>query len=354
MKKSLRITPFPSTLDSNPYISIIYDGVAKLGVKVVPCKKLTFRWLMKNGRDVDILHFHWPETHFIFNSYLFSFAKLLYFSSMIILAKILGCKIIWTAHNILGHEKRHEGLDLVGKKLIAMLADAIVAHCDYAAKRVRDDLHARTAVHKIPHPNYLSYYKNETNKNAARSKLGLPDDKRVYLLFGAVRRYKGVLDVIDAFRGLAGDNLLVIAGSPRDDALRDEIAVKANGSPNIRTFLKFVDDDEVQDFFNAADFVILPYKDIVTSGALILAMSFRRAVIAPDTGHFSEMLGDGAGILYETDKNAALKEAIMSAAAVDACAMGERCYEKVSAHDTVSVAKLHLRVYESVTGKIIL
>ncbi len=46
----------------------------------------------------------------------------------------------------------------------------------------------------------------------------------------------------------------------------------------------YVPDDRLDLFLNAADRVVLPYTEILTSGAAILAMSFGRPIIAPDRG----------------------------------------------------------------------
>ena len=43
----------------------------------------------------------------------------------------------------------------------------------------------------------------------------------------------------------------------------------------------FVPDGEVQHYLLAADAVVLPFKEILTSGSAMLALSFGRPVVAP-------------------------------------------------------------------------
>jgi glycosyltransferase involved in cell wall biosynthesis len=45
----------------------------------------------------------------------------------------------------------------------------------------------------------------------------------------------------------------------------------------------------VQLFFRAADFVVLPYRDILNSGAALLALSFNRPVLVPNQGAMGEL-----------------------------------------------------------------
>jgi glycosyltransferase involved in cell wall biosynthesis len=53
---------------------------------------------------------------------------------------------------------------------------------------------------------------------------------------------------------------------------------------------------------NACDVVVLPYRDIFTSGSVFLAMSFGRACIAPHKGCIGEVLDDSGAFLYDSDE----------------------------------------------------
>jgi glycosyltransferase involved in cell wall biosynthesis len=47
-----------------------------------------------------------------------------------------------------------------------------------------------------------------------------------------------------------------------------------------------------------ADAAVLAYRDVFSSGALLLALSFGLPVVAPDVGTAAELVGDGAGELF--------------------------------------------------------
>ena len=75
--------------------------------------------------------------------------------------------------------------------------------------------------------------------------------------------------------------------------------------------LDHVPDEDVQVFFRAADAVAMPYVDITTSGAVMLAMSFGLPVVAPALGCIIEAVPVGAGFLYDPDEPNGLRDAIL-------------------------------------------
>ena len=70
-------------------------------------------------------------------------------------------------------------------------------------------------------------------------------------------------------------------------------------------------DARVQHYLNAADAVVLPYRDILSSGAVILAMSFARACVAPRLGDLPELLGRDSRFLYDPTDQDGLSQALL-------------------------------------------
>ncbi|MBW4665693.1 MAG: glycosyltransferase [Chroococcus sp. CMT-3BRIN-NPC107] len=142
---------------------------------------------------------------------------------------------------------------------------------------------------------------------------------------------------------------LVIAGNSIDDNLTDVIKQEIQEVSNIKFIPGFVPDDRIQVYMNACDAVIFPYQDILTSGAVLLAMSFGRACIALNKGCIGETLDDLGAFLYEPndDKNllTAINQAIQKQA--NLLTMGEHNRQKVEQWNWNYVAKKTLQVYES-------
>jgi glycosyltransferase involved in cell wall biosynthesis len=114
--------------------------------------------------------------------------------------------------------------------------------------------------------------------------LDIDQDKFVFLFFGNIREYKGVIDLINAFNSLNNPQaILVIAGRCSDRYLLESIK-KLIDSSKIFIFNKHIEDNEVQVFFSVADIVVFPFKKVTSSGSVMLALSLGKPVVIPDMG----------------------------------------------------------------------
>ncbi len=85
------------------------------------------------------------------------------------------------------------------------------------------------------------------------------------------------------------------------------------GDVRINLVPEFIADEAIQVYLNAADIFVLPYKDITTSGAAFLALSFGRPIIAPSIASFPEVVTPQSGILYDPQKTNSLVSALQEA-----------------------------------------
>ena len=131
---------------------------------------------------------------------------------------------------------------------------------------------------------------------------------------------------------------LIVAGRPRRPEAAAPIAAAAAADPRVSLRLDFVPDDQLQVLLNASDAVVLPFRDILTSGSMILAMSFGRAIVAPSMGCLPDTLPPGGGILYDPDDPGALEQALRTALDSDLVAMGARNLERARELDWGPIA----------------
>ncbi|MFS8641463.1 MAG: glycosyltransferase, partial [Symbiobacteriaceae bacterium] len=214
-------------------------------------------------------------------------------------ARRRGLRLVWTVHNLHDHERRHPWLELFFHRRLVRLCDALIVHCRYARDAVceayRVPARLRERVHVIPHGHYLDCYENRLSREEARERLGLGAGDVVFLYLGMIRRYKGVPGLVRAFRRLEDPRArLIVAGRPATADLRAEIEAAMEGDGRIKAVLEHVPDGDIQLYMNAADAVVMPYEEIFTSGTVVLAMSFGRAVVAPRRGCLAEVV-DGQG-----------------------------------------------------------
>lgn len=127
------------------------------------------------------------------------------------------------------------------------------------------------------------------------------------LYFGLIRPYKGVEALLDAFRALADPALpglaptLRIVGNPSTQAMRDTVQSACGADPRIGALLRYVDDEVLAREIGEAQLVVLPYRRMHNSGALLLALSLSRPVLVPwskANARLAEEVGPGWVRLY--------------------------------------------------------
>ncbi len=202
---------------ANPYQALLADALRRRGVDMV-MEPTDWRIDLsrRKTRGVQVVHLHWLGPLFVGRKRWVALAKALRFLWQLSRLRMAGVRIVWTVHNIFGHEREHAWLDRFVSRRVARLAHAIITHCDCAKEQamraygLRDG--RKFAV--VPHAHYIGVYANTVPRDDARRKLQLPGDAPVFLFLGQIRPYKGVLEMIEAFTALQGAAQLVIAGKP--------------------------------------------------------------------------------------------------------------------------------------------
>lgn len=133
----------------------------------------------------------------------------------------------------------------------------------------------------------------------------VPRERPVVLCFGLLRPYKGVDVLLEAWRGI-DDAELWIVGLPKLDLA----PLRAAAPPNVRFVTRFVADDEIPAFFQRADLVVLPYREIDQSGVLFTALAFGSPLLLSAVGGFPEVAATGAAELVAPGDPAALHDAL--------------------------------------------
>ena len=206
-----------------------------------------------------------------------------------------GCKVIAILDNVVPHERRFFDTPLT--KWFLRRCTGFVTMCGEVSSdllRLRPD--ARYIVHQ--HPLY-SHFGEKLPRAEAGRKLGLDPGLKTLLFFGLIREYKGLDILLQAFNRLPEGYQLVIAGEPYGPF--DKYAALIDASPykdRIHTFLSYIRDSEVRDYFSASDLAVLPYRSATQSGISSVAYHFDVPMVVTDTGGLRETIGDrGTGLV---------------------------------------------------------
>jgi len=297
-----------------PYDECFYPALEKLGVPVVPF--VGGRWLLTHALPAaTYVHLQFPSFFYSGGRPHTVLAQFARFIALLLLIRARRGKLLWTAHNLFPHERTSvRGIDRLGRRLVIGLSHRVFAHGRHAAEVLtRTFPRVEPKLTLIEHGNWMDRYPNIRSRHEARDRLGLAAGAHVFLFIGACKEYKNVDGLIDTFRGLDIDSCLLIAGQFRNADYLRKITALASGDPRIRLLPRYIADDEIQDFLNAADCVVLPYRDILTSGSGMLPLSFGRPVVSVRMGHLRDIVNEDVGILFDPAEPDGLRRALLDA-----------------------------------------
>jgi glycosyltransferase involved in cell wall biosynthesis len=108
-----------------------------------------------------------------------------------------------------------------------------------------------------------------------------------------------LLDVWPAYQRDHPADTLLIAGKPTDLEYEEVLRSQVQACPNAILEARFIPDEDVHLYFSAADAVVLPFRQITTSGSMLLAMSYDTPIIAPRVPSLERTLQPATDLLYE-------------------------------------------------------
>lgn len=213
-------------------------------------------------------------------------------------------------HNVLPHEK-FPFSDLLVKALFSK-ADFIVVHSREDEEKARL-IKYNANILRLYHPVYDQYLNSSTERSEARKMLGYTTVDTVILFFGLIRPYKGLEDLLKAFRELPENIKLLIVGECYEG---DDQITELLSSPDVSDrsiwIDRFVEQEEVAGYFKASDLVVLPYRQATQSGVAQIALAFRKPLVLTRTGGLPELLEAGeTGFLAEPSCPENLRDTIL-------------------------------------------
>ena len=323
--KALRIASFP-TPTVNPYFGLYYEGLARFGVQVDYFRDITRAPLLTGptGRLVDAVHFHWNLEKIWRSSGRSTLARLKGLAKwyrFLRRTKRAGVKILWTAHELAPPEGGTWS-DRLGFLMCARAADLCISHSESSRQLViRKFRLAADKTITIPHGNYDGVLIPTKTREAARLELGLPLDCRLLVCFGYQRPRKGLEVALDAMRLLDGNFHLVVQASGVNPKLKTWLSglEEACRASNVSFLRRELDNTDLANLLTAADCVVLPYLEIVGSGALAACLTLGRAVVVSDLPYFRESLAEepDAGVFFRPGNAADLAAAVNTFFAMD-------------------------------------
>lgn len=206
-----------------------------------------------------------------------------------------GIRTCFLLDNVIPHERRPGDAALTRYALGRV--DGFVAQSKTVARDLRT-FRPHAPMKEVPHPVY-DIFGEQSDRAAARARLGL-NANEVALFFGFIRGYKGLANLLRAVALIPRERsfqLLVGGEFYEDDAPYRRLIDEHGLSDRVVLHDRYIPNEEVADFFAAANVVVLPYVTATQSGIIQIAFNFNRPVITTDVGGLPEVVR--AGVLGE-------------------------------------------------------
>jgi glycosyltransferase involved in cell wall biosynthesis len=295
----MKILAYPRD-DQNPYQRLLYGELRRHGAQVSYLGQLTSSHTLNllllpaelvahRAAGARLVHIHWLYRFGL--PWAASFPVLRWLSQAWLAiwlrtARLLGLRLVWTAHNVLPHTQVFADDARARRKLVAACA-LVLVHSEATLTELAalGAVPRRSAV--IPHGPLVP-----SRPAVSLRTPGSGDGPRQFLFFGQVLEYKGVEDLLAAFTALPDGEAarLTVAGQCHDPQLRSRLDTLARGcGERVALRLGRVPEEKVTPLLAAADVVVLPYRRITTSGTAMLALAHGRPLIVPDVAPLTDL-----------------------------------------------------------------
>ena len=267
--------------DTNPYTSLLERSLrAQPGLT-----SLNFTWRTALFGRYDVFHAHWPEILVNGHSPVKKLVRQALFVLFLLRLTVRRTAVVRTVHNVglpSGISRREVWLLGLFERVTTM--------------RIRlnplTEMPAGSEFATIPLGHFRDWYTGIPTSAVQRGRL---------CYYGTIRRYKGVEGLITAFRGLSDASApapegvtLVVAGRPSTPDLAATMVELAGGDPRITLDLRGLSDTEVVELATSSELVIMPYRFMHNSAAVLTVLSLDRPLLVPDN-EVNRMLSDETG-----------------------------------------------------------
>lgn len=359
----LRIASLPGPESNNPYLWLFAQALSSAGIKFDGGLAITTRWLRERGPSYHAIHLHWPED--LWRDYVGMPIRALMNRNLrgswrayqltrgghallgvhkldrtLVAFRRRGLRIIWTVHNTEPHE-RASRFDRSGYEAVARNTDLLIFHTEEVKEQFLERHRTDAMSVVMAHGNYAGVYPPPRPATEVLPGLGLDPERPVVACLGNIRPYKGVDLACQAVERLGGEVQLIIAGRSFDRRHGDLIRAQAKRVPGIVLIPRFVDDQLFSDLAAASEAILLPYRQITTSGALLAAMTLGRGVVASNAPFFRQTLAaePAAGLLVAPDSTSALAEGIRNYLCLPPAARSEAALRVAARYDWPTVTR---------------
>jgi glycosyltransferase involved in cell wall biosynthesis len=303
----MKVLMLPSWLTENPYQNLLADNLRRNGLEVkftdYPRTYFPLYTALKENPEINVIHLHWIAPYI--DRALWStkshiqFLKLILFKIDFFLVKFNNVKIAWTIHNLYSHESSNKDFEQRIRKQFSKSADIIIFHSKRNFLEFEKNISKidNKKVRIIHHGSYINQYPAPVD--SIYKKIDNFSKKANLLFLGQIRKYKGLDNLMTVLISNSSIDInLIIAGKVIDKDLSERIIDTSKNDLRITYKPGFVKDEDLSQYFDWADAVLIPFEKTLTSGSAILGLSMGKVLILPESAEVIGLPQDAQIIFY--------------------------------------------------------
>ena len=278
----------------NPYLSELYTDLLNREKPEIGCTSphplVPVFIIKKIFGEKSIVHYHWLEFDDVKGLFV-----VLWKLFLMILYRMAGGTVVWTIHDEAPHANKYLPINRFFQRIMVGIASRFHVHCETAARMMAEKLGVPASrFFVVPHPLYTVTIMETPAAKIYVQQHVMPQlclDEPLFLCYGFIAAYKRIIEIVRLFPETGGQ--LVIAGHYKNGEKEyyDEVCRQIRGRKNILLYHVFLSQEQEQYLCNAADCFVFNFRTILTSGSVILGLSYKKPVIVPAIGCLAELSG---------------------------------------------------------------
>lgn len=228
---------------------------------------LFFTWRSALIGAYDIFHMHWPEHLLGPERGVRAWVRWLGVRALFARLRRRRTPVVYTLHN---HRPHDRAVSPRLERMYQELAELTRIEIHLVPEPERE---TSSAVVQIPHGSYREPFATYPKRTAQPGRV---------LTFGIIKRYKGITRLLDVFATVRDPSLsLRIVGEPADRTTVAAIDAASERDQRVTARYGFLPDADLVAEVSSAGLVVLPYLEMHSSGAVLVALSLDRPVLIP-------------------------------------------------------------------------
>jgi len=278
--------------DRNPYQESLYEELRPLGVDRRYVGELTrshtlnlvllpFELAALRIAGHRCLHLHWTFGFTLPGERRYPSLRLVmrwYFVALLELCRLGGIRVVWTAHNVLPHDRVFDDDERARQQLMARCTGVIAHHRSTLARLAELGCLLPASAVIPPGPAKLAAQAGGGSRRGRHGRLQV-------VFVGNLAPYKGVEDLLEVLAGAGAPSrmTLVVAGECRDAGLAARLAEgAARARVPVELRLERLGDEDLAALLCSADVAVLPFRSVTSASSAALVLSAGCPVVIPD------------------------------------------------------------------------